>query len=154
MKKVLTLLVIHKGNKVLLGMKKRGFGMGNWNGFGGKVQDGETIEVAAKRELLEESGLRVDVIEELGVLNFSWQDKPDVLEVHIFKALDFIGNLVESEEMRPQWFSVSEIPFEKMWQDDKYWFPLFLQNKKFRGTILFDDHNNIVKYELHESHSN
>lgn len=34
---------------VLLGMKKRGFGAGKWNGFGGKVQPGETIEEAARR---------------------------------------------------------------------------------------------------------
>ena len=53
-KKVLTLCLILKDGKMLLGMKKRGFGMGNWNGFGGKVQEGETIEDATKRELLEE----------------------------------------------------------------------------------------------------
>lgn len=34
---------------VLLGMKKRGFGAGKWNGFGGKVQPGETIEEAARQ---------------------------------------------------------------------------------------------------------
>ena len=47
--KLLTLLFVMQPNQVLLGMKKRGFGAGRWNGFGGKVQDGETIEDAAKR---------------------------------------------------------------------------------------------------------
>lgn len=51
-KKILTLCIIHQENKVLIGMKKRGFGEGRWNGFGGKVQENETIEEAAKRELL------------------------------------------------------------------------------------------------------
>ena len=47
--KLLTLLFVLKPGKVLLGYKKRGFGVGRWNGFGGKVQQGETIEEAAKR---------------------------------------------------------------------------------------------------------
>ena len=46
---LLTLVLIMKGKQVLLGMKKRGFGKGKWNGFGGKVQDGEEILDAAKR---------------------------------------------------------------------------------------------------------
>ena len=39
MKKLLTLTIIYQHPKVLLGMKKRGFGAGRWNGFGGKVED-------------------------------------------------------------------------------------------------------------------
>ena len=47
--KVLTLAFIRETTRVLLGLKKRGFGEGRWNGFGGKVQTGESIELAAKR---------------------------------------------------------------------------------------------------------
>lgn len=47
--KLLTLVLVVQPGKVLLGMKKRGFGAGKWNGFGGKVQPGETIEDAARR---------------------------------------------------------------------------------------------------------
>ena len=47
--KLLTLVMVVQPGKVLLGMKKRGFGEGKWNGFGGKVQSGETIEEAARR---------------------------------------------------------------------------------------------------------
>ena len=57
MKKILTLCFIYQHPKVLLGMKKRGFGAGRWNGFGGKVRDGETIEEATKREMKEEVGI-------------------------------------------------------------------------------------------------
>lgn len=42
---------------VLLGLKKRGFGTGKWNGFGGKVEPGETIRQAAIREMKEEAGI-------------------------------------------------------------------------------------------------
>ncbi|MDO8601079.1 MAG: 8-oxo-dGTP diphosphatase, partial [bacterium] len=116
--KQLTLCIIQKGDEVLLGMKKRGFGMGKYNGFGGKVEVGESIEDAAKRELFEEAGVTANNLEKLGVLDFSWQNKPnDILQVHIFKTTDFSGEPVEGEEMKPQWFLIKDIPYEKMWAD-------------------------------------
>ncbi len=48
-KKVLTLVFVREGDKILLGLKKRGFGKGKWNGFGGKVERGETIKQATIR---------------------------------------------------------------------------------------------------------
>ena len=42
-KKVLTLVYIRDEENILLGLKKRGFGTGKWNGFGGKVEPSETI---------------------------------------------------------------------------------------------------------------
>ena len=39
-------------------MKKRGFGEGKYNGFGGKIKDKETIEAAAIRELYEETEVK------------------------------------------------------------------------------------------------
>lgn len=47
--KLYTLVLVMQPQRVLLGMKKRGFGAGLWNGFGGKVQLGETVEQAARR---------------------------------------------------------------------------------------------------------
>lgn len=148
MKKIMTLCIVHQENRVLLGLKKRGFGMGKWNGFGGKVSEGETIEEATKRELFEEAEITVDNIEKLGVLEFSWAGKEGVLEVNIFKAIDFKGIPTETEEMKPEWVFIKDIPYDKMWADDKYWVPLFLENKKFSGNVLFDGNNNIIKYNI------
>ena len=39
--------------RVLLGRKKRGMGFGKWNGFGGKIEKGETMRQCAVRELRE-----------------------------------------------------------------------------------------------------
>jgi len=47
--KILTLAFVRRPGEILLGYKKRGFGAGKWNGFGGKVEIGETVEDAAKR---------------------------------------------------------------------------------------------------------
>jgi len=150
MKKILTLCIIHQHPKVLLGMKKRGFGAGRWNGFGGKVQNGETIEEATLREIKEEAGILATGIEKRGIIDFEFKGNPEILEVHIFKGSKIKGELVESEEMKPQWFHIDKIPFASMWPDDKYWFPLFLQDKKFRGKFLFDNSDNILDMKLEE----
>jgi len=150
MKKILTLCIIHRHPMVLLGMKKRGFGAGRWNGFGGKLQEGETITEAALREIKEEAGVIATGIEKRGIIDFEFKGNPAILQVHIFKGEKIEGELQESEEMKPQWFHVNEIPFTSMWSDDKYWFPLFLQDKKFKGKFLFDDSDNILGMDLKE----
>ena len=47
--KLYTLIVVKKDDQVLLGFKKRGFGINKWNGFGGKVESGESITTCAIR---------------------------------------------------------------------------------------------------------
>ena len=139
---ILTLSLIHEHPRILLGMKKRGFGAGHWNGFGGKIAPGETIEEAAVRELWEETGIEAEPsdLERYGILEFEFQSEPDkVLEVHVYKVLTHDGDAVETEEMRPQWFMIDEIPFKHMWADDPYWMPLFIKGSKFRGRFLFDE---------------
>lgn len=155
-KKQLTLCVPVKDDMVLLGMKKRGFGVGRWNGFGGKVEKGETIEQGAIRELGEEAGINDGKLKKMGIIEFSFQNDEKILQVHIFKLTDFLGEPIETEEMRPQWFPFNEIPFLQMWSDDEYWFPLFLKDKLFQGKFLFDRPSNveysakIITQELNE----
>jgi 8-oxo-dGTP diphosphatase / 2-hydroxy-dATP diphosphatase len=139
MEKVLmTICMIRKGDEILLGLKKRGFGAGQWNGFGGKVNEGERIEEAAIRELKEESGLEAEEMSKRGIIEFRFQNDPKILEVHIFSIEKFNGMPIETEEMKPRWFKIKDIPYDKMWSDDKFWLPLFLAGKKFKGDFLFD----------------
>ena len=150
MKKIMTLCIIRKEGKVLLGMKKRGFGMGRWNGFGGKVNTNETILEAAKRELKEEADIEATDLSETGVVEFEFKGNPEILEVHIFKGTKYTGEPKEGEEMRPEWFNIEDIPFDIMWPDDRYWMPLVLDDKKFEGRVVFGDKGEIVDCHLNE----
>jgi len=150
MKKLLTLCIVHQHSRVLLGMKKRGFGAGRWNGFGGKITSTETIEDATKREIQEEAGIKVENLDKVGIIDFEFKGNPEILQVHIFKSDNFSGELKESEEMKPQWFHVSEIPFREMWPDDIHWIPLLLSGKKFKGKFLFGESDVILEQELLE----
>ena len=131
-------------------MKKRGHGEGKWNGFGGKVEKGETIEEGAIREMKEESGIEISKMNKLGILEFEYYKNPEILEAHIFYVKEFKENPTESEEMKPKWFDVDEIPYNQMWSSDKYWLPLFLEEKRFKGKFLFDEANEIISYSLSE----
>lgn len=151
---VTTLCLIYDDKRILLGMKKRGFGAGRWNGFGGKVHEGETIEETAKREMEEESGIKVEEIKKRGVITFEFKNPPiggpEKIEVNFFEATKYSGEPIETDEMKPQWFLLSEIPFDSMWPDDPYWMPLFLAGKNFGGKILFKDQNTILENSIKE----
>ncbi|OIO47657.1 MAG: hypothetical protein AUJ33_01185 [Parcubacteria group bacterium CG1_02_40_25] len=131
-------------------MKKRGFGAGRWNGFGGKVLPLEKVEDAMEREMQEEAGVELKDLRKVGIIDFEFKDNPEILQVHLFRSNDFFGEPIESEEMKPQWFHVDEIPFDDMWPDDRYWIPLFLSGKKFKGKFLFGESDVISDKELVE----
>ncbi|KAJ1933488.1 hypothetical protein EC988_009105 [Linderina pennispora] len=138
-------------SKVLLGMKKRGFGKDKLNGFGGKVEPHETIEQGAVRELQEESGLTATHIKKIGLLFFYFENDPVSMEVHVYQSDRYDGRPVESDEMRPEWFGVREMPFERMWADDSLWWPYALENKRFVGRFWFKaDQVTITRQELRE----
>lgn len=145
--------IILENNKILLGMKKRGFGVGRWNGYGGKLnlEVDKDIHQCAIREFNEEAGIEVKDLETMGIIDFIFVDNPEkILEVHFIIVTDYSGVPVETDEMKPQWFDINEIPYSEMWPDDRYWMPLFLQGKKFRGSILFKDNNTIISNDIKE----
>ncbi len=149
--KLMTLCMVRDGERILLGMKKRGFGAGRWNGFGGKVRAGESIEAAAVRETREEAGIELADLRKAGVLDFEFKENPEqIFQVHIFEAGTFSGEPVESEEMKPAWFRTDSIPYDEMWSDDMHWIPTFLAGKRFKGRFLFDASDAVIEKELHE----
>lgn len=144
-----TLVMLQKNGKLLLGMKKRGFGAGNWNGFGGKQHEGETLEEAAVRELQEECGV---VVRPENLRKFAYKvfhsPKFDDVFVHTYTADIWEGEPVETEEMKPEWFEFTDIPFDSMWPDDRLWVPKFLAGETFHGEFWFDADGAVERFEF------
>lgn len=146
----MTLALYQEDERILLAMKKRGFGAGRWNGFGGKLKEGDSgLEDCVRRETNEEGKITITDLEKVGILDFIFEDKPgEVLEVHYFRILKYSGVPKETEEMRPEWFGLDSIPYDRMWPDDRYWMPLFLEGKKFQGKVLFKDKDTIKEKSI------
>ncbi len=134
-RKITTNVYLRKGDQILLAMKKRGFGAGKWNGAGGKAEPGETAEAAAIRECQEEIGVTPKNLQLLGLIDF-YDDNVNHY-CHMYAADEWDGEPAESEEMRPQWFNVADIPYDAMWEADHTWMPLFVAGKHFKGTLIF-----------------
>jgi 8-oxo-dGTP pyrophosphatase MutT (NUDIX family) len=152
-----TLCFLTRGNppeEVLLGFKKAGFGAGKYAGFGGGVEIDETVEAAAVRELEEETSIKisVDEIAKVGQLTFLFPSKPAWSQVvHVYLAASWSGIPIESDEMRPFWCKIDEIPLESMWSDAAYWLPLILKGRKIRATFVFkDDNESVNDYSLED----
>lgn len=133
--KHVTLLFLRQDSRILLAMKKRGFGVGKWNGVGGKADPGETPEQAAIRECQEEINVTPLDITKVGELHLF--DLPDVEHYcYVYTADAWEGEPQETDEMRPQWFSVEEIPYATMWADDIYWMPKLIAGVTFKGKVV------------------
>lgn len=144
--KHVTLLFLLRDNAILLAMKKRGFGMGRWNGVGGKIEPGETIEQATVRECREEIGVSPGTLEKVAHLTFTFpHETPDLL-AHVYVTHSWEGEPIETEEMAPQWFALDDIPYKQMWQDDEHWLPHILEGKKLHATFMFDQDEQMLPH--------
>lgn len=150
--KTLSLLFLRKNDSVLLAMKKRGFGEGKWNGVGGKVEPGETIEQAMIREAREEITVTPTKFEKVADIRFDeyFKGEPTLMHVHVFLATEWEGEPQESDEMKPQWYDLQAIPYDAMWSDDPYWLPLVLEGKKLSADFKLDETDTIVSHSVLE----
>lgn len=148
-----TLLLLLKDDAILLAMKKRGFGANRWNGVGGKIEPGETIEQAAIRECQEEISVTPKNLEKIAHHTFllpSLTDQGGTMISHTFITRDWEGEPTESEEMAPRWFAFADIPYDTMWEDDRYWLPHVLAGKRVVCTFGFNHDDRMTTREVTE----
>lgn len=148
---VTTLLFLRKPGELLLAMKKRGFGAGKWNGVGGKTEPGETPLLAAIRECQEEIDVTPRNLLLVGRLDFKMTHDPQFNhDCHVFVATKWHGEPAETDEMRPQWFTESEIPYRQMWAADRQWLPLVLTGVRFEARVTFGPDDEVVSADIKE----
>jgi 8-oxo-dGTP pyrophosphatase MutT (NUDIX family) len=147
---IATLCYIIKDGRILLIEKKRGLGIGFWNGPGGHVNQNESIDAAAAREVEEETGLMPKNLEKTGILHFYFGHEGEAdMTVHVFVSKECSGKEKETDEARPNWFPLDMLPYDKMWPDDEIWMPMMLAGKKFNGHFYFEKGSNkLVKHRI------
>lgn len=135
--------------EVCLAMKKRGFGVGRWNGSGGKCEPNELVEDAARRETEEEILVTPCELVKSAELEFRFPHQSDWDQlVTVFLVSDWEGEPGESEEMSPKWFDVSDIPFDDMWPDDPYWLPRVLAGETLRARFVFAEGDEVAEQDI------
>jgi 8-oxo-dGTP diphosphatase len=141
-----TLIFVVKDGSILLIRKKRGLGAGKINAPGGRLEPGETPVAAAVREAQEELRITPLDVRYAGENSFQFLDGYSI-HVHVFKAGDYVGEPAETEEAIPLWAPVDRIPYEEMWEDDRLWIPLVLDEVHFHGRYVFDG-DRMLDYEI------
>lgn len=147
----LTLMILKRDGKLLLGVKKRGFGMGKINGAGGKVEPGETTREAAIRETFEEVGIRVKSCEKVGQVVFRdlyFKGEPETDVMHVYLSEDFEGEPIETDEIKPEWYPITNLPYNKMWGDDEHWMPEVLRGNKIDAYFHFNENNTFTDFRV------
>lgn len=146
-----TLLLLRRDDQILLAMKKRGFGAGKWNGVGGKLEPGETVVQAMIRETEEEINVTPTSYHQVAELDFiqdADSDDPWHMYVYAYVADAWQGEPTESEEMAPQWYSIDQIPYKDMWDDDEFWMPRVIAGEKLTGRFIFDSNDRLTEHTI------
>ena len=133
-----TIMFVVEENRVLLIHKKRGLGAGKINGPGGKIEKGETPMQCAVRETNEELHINPFNIRAAGELFFHAEDMPKI-HGFVFVASGFEGTPTETDEAIPEWFEIDNLPFSRMWDDDRLWLGEILSGQSVKGWFTFEE---------------
>jgi 8-oxo-dGTP diphosphatase len=137
-----------KISEICLALKKRGFGVGRWNGVGGKVEN-ETIQEAVIRETREEINVLPKNIYKVAELEFYFPHQPEWNQlVHVYFAKSWQGKPKESEEMKPEWFKTGSLPYSSMWSDDIHWLPEVLNKKLIKAKFVFKPGDKVKEKQI------
>lgn len=123
-----------KDGKLLLGKRKNVYGAGSWGLPGGHLEYKESMKVAAKRELKEETGLSATDFEFVNLVNDTRHDEHYLQVGFLAKDVDS-GEPVLKEPERCEewkWFDLNDLPE-----------PIFVSHKKqiesFKNKKYFSD---------------
>lgn len=104
--------IISQGKHVLLLRRKKGTYAGLWALPGGKIEYGEHLEDAIRREIYEETGIETTFKEYAGTLSEHLLGREDIDEhflLHVCRLSALSSSLEPSSEGEPAWISIEEI---------------------------------------------
>ncbi len=146
-----TVVFLLSGEYVYLAKKLQKIGAGKLNSYGGGLENLETVEQAAIRELREESGgkidptlgirARVEDLEKVAIIDFHNTKEDDtifVAKVHFYFLRNWTGTPVATDEMDlPEKYHTENLPLSEMMPGDKDFLPQIFSGKKIVGAIYY-----------------
>jgi 8-oxo-dGTP diphosphatase len=122
-----TLIFVTRGEQVLLlkGAPHKRLWANLYNGIGGHIERGEDALSAARRELVEESGLQVSGLALVGTVIADASEWAGI-GIFVYKGIYEGGEPVSSEEGLLEWVDVHELDQYPLVEDLKVILPLLL----------------------------
>ncbi len=124
-----TVCFIVEKDCVLLALIEYAPGDQKWNGIGGYVEAGESLEDCVVREMQEETEIIVEKkdVEEVAQIDVS----PELL-LHVFLAHAWRGELQAKEASLKDfhWWPKNDLPLAQMFSGSVRWLPLVLHGKR------------------------
>ena len=145
-----TLIYVERDGKYLMlhRVKKQGdVNKDKWIGVGGKLEEGETPEMCARREMLEETGLTARALAYRGIVNFYNTVCPHE-EMHLFTCADFTGEVIECDEGVLEWVDKNDIEKLNIWEGDRIFLRLLNENRPFFILTLNYEGDRLISHEL------
>ena len=151
-----TLCHIERDKEVLMlyrNRKKNDYNEGKWIGVGGKLEKGETPEECLKREVLEETDLKLLNFRKCGVVVFKQNDYSEIM--HVYKSNEFFGKLkADSDEGELRWVEKENLQTLPMWEGDKIFIDIMESTDRFFKVELIYDGDNLIDHKVEISEEN
>jgi 8-oxo-dGTP diphosphatase len=148
--KLATLCYLRSGGKTLMIhriKKENDMHQGKWNGLGGKLEPGETPEECARREIREESGLRVSDLTLKGLLTFPGFANDEDWYAFVFTARGVDGILINSPEGELRWIDDPDLLNLELWEGDRIFLPWLEKPGFFSGKFVYRD-GRLIQHEV------
>lgn len=126
--------------------KKNDINKGKYIGVGGHIEPGETPEECMVREAYEETGLKIENPNRLGIVLYE-QDDGYTEEMYVFYIDKYTGELHESDEGELGYMTPEEFYKKPHWIGDELFLKYVFENRKFGKFKLKYNKNELVEVE-------
>lgn len=118
--------------------KKNDYNKGKWIGVGGGLENNETPDECAIREVKEETGLDVHSLKCTGEVDFIYDGYFE--KMYIYEITDFSGDIIDCNEGELRWIPIKEVFNYPMWEGDKVFLPLLINHESyFRIRLTYEN---------------
>ena len=119
-----------------------------WIGIGGKFEDKESPYDCVRREVLEETGLKISKPIYRGIVTFV-SDQFETQQMHLFTSKEFSGELsADCDEGVLDWIDKKELLTLQIWEGDKIFLNLIDTDAPFFSLKLVYQKDRLIEHKL------
>lgn len=127
--------------------KKNDGSFEKWLGVGGKIEPGETPDECILRETKEETGLTLTTYSYRGKVNFYYNQWEDEI-MYLYTATEYTGEMIDCNEGNLEWVPLSEIMNLHLWEGDKIFLKLLMEDAPFFELEVHYEGDTLVDHKI------